>query len=247
MSYIVENPIVIPLMLNSHSGVGVRDGVGKLSNIKYPTNQISESRAFYHMKERAMHCRYIGFTTYRHNIKFVKEEISDQQSDRSFKWDCIKLEDIDLALIEKCFKNSNVRAVSFFPEDRFLIRADRYHPGMTSVLVHWLEDKYKMSPKQIDAIFSISKNKYVPACNSFIMRSADFLKYFNFLDDFLAHIDSLYGLDKFSLNIPVCEAHKGREWGLFTERLIGLYMIVEYGDKFRIAFVDEKKKYSHFT
>ncbi|MBF0216417.1 MAG: hypothetical protein HQL30_05410 [Candidatus Omnitrophica bacterium] len=215
-----------------------------LAEIPYLTNQLAEARAFYHAIVNPNPPDYIGFTTHQHNTKFTLKWLLSgfQYHLMYFPNDCIKIDDVDPAIVEKAFMDQSVKVISFFPEQNYLRQAEYAHPGMTKFLLDALQHLGLLNSLKWCEIDKIQYVKFVPICNSFIMPWNEFKSLFSFLDAFIRYINSEYSLEYGKLQIiPQTPRHYGREWGLFVERLLGLYFITRYGYDFKVAFLDNNK------
>jgi len=181
------------------------------------TNQLAESRAYFHTIKNLNKEEYIGFTPYRHNQKFVE---------------CVKIESITKDLINKCFKNEKVKLVSFDPTNNFMLHIDEFFNGMDKIIIDFLREEYSYTGD----IRKESIGKSTPLCSSFVMKKEEFIKFFQFFNKFVNYITGKWGIEEYSLNIMVGD--KGRGWGYFCEMLMSFYLIYYYGKDFNIVYIN---------
>jgi hypothetical protein len=239
--HVCEGEFIVPLCVNPDFQPGQKAEVVK--SISYTTNQLSESRAFYYALNNPNPPEFIGFTTHWHNLKFTLGNYYLPGADIIyFPKDCMRAEDFSPELVAQAFRDKKTKAIAFFPEQNFLFRADRQHKRMKDILLSWLSKEHKVTAGGLKTIEKIQYRKFVPLCNSFILRWDEFKKYFEFMDDFVRYIDREYGINRFNLGVPVAKRHIGREWGLFVERVMGLYLVYNYGYDFNVVFISKDKE-----
>jgi len=204
-----------------------------LRDVKYKTNQISESRAFLHVCLSPITHKYIGFTSHRHNRKFFR-------LDRA-----IPVQDIDYDMVDRAFSGyDNVKFIGFrvHPSGDFIPKTKIGNSvGVEAFLYGFFRDCYHFSRKDYDNLLCSMKGKLFPYCNSFITTRLDIEYYSSFIMDFLDWGDSNYGLDK--LKIDVKKGHRSyglnRAWGYICEQLIWYYIAFKYDRNFVTAFINE--------
>ena len=178
--------------------------------------QLAENRAFFY----AMcynYSEYIGFTTYRHDEKFIE---------------CIRIERIRKELVEKCFENKHVKIIAFDPTKDFMQHINLYFKGMDKIINDFFMETFEDIPK--------IKNKITPLCNAFIMPQSEFREYFKFFSKFLMYlIEKGFDLNEYNLEIPVSDRNRG--WAYFCEMLLSFYLNYKYPN-FKIAFIDRAEK-----
>jgi len=196
-----DNPFVFPLDV---SKLGI-------------TNQLAEARAYFYAIKNLNKEEYIGFTTYRHNQKFIN---------------CAKMESLTKELIGKGFKNEKVKLISFDPTHNFMLHINEFFNGMDKVMNDFLKEEYSF----VGDIGKESIGKSTPLCSSFVMKQDEFIKFFQFFNKFINYIDKKYGIQEYPLDIIVGD--KGRGWGYFCEMLVSFYLVYYYGKDFKIAYIN---------
>jgi len=222
--------------LNVGKGLFLHNDYEKINNIFFNTNQLSESRAFYYAYNNIeSDLIYIGFTSHKHNYKFNKLTY------KYCPFSCIKIEDIDLDLVDKCFSDNKIKLLSFLPTIKIIEQTEElFHPGMVDFILKWMKDKYDIGNSFKKDLIKWSKTSYVPYSNAFVMKTKEFKRFFNFFDNFITYADKKYDINKYNLEIPVID--KSRGWGYFCERIIAFYLFYKYKNKFKIVYIDKDKK-----
>ena len=200
-----NNPDIIPL---------------NVSKMKDLPSQLAECRAFYKaVKYIGMSKGYVGFTTYKHDQKFP---------------DCVRINDISIDLIERGFRDDQVKLIAFDPTKDIFKHMDEYFPGMSEFIITWMREEMglKDNPRWM------SKMKHYPLCNCFIMKSSEFREYFKFFDKFVNYITDTQGIDNYLLTIPVSNTSRG--WGYFCEMLLSFYLMFKYKNNFKIAHINKR-------
>ena len=178
--------------------------------------QLAESRAFFHARLYD-NSEYIGFTTYKHNEKFI---------------DCIRIERITKELVKTALQNPDVKLIAFDPTNDFMKHINLYSKGMDKIITDFIK-------KEFDKFFQ-GHNMKTPLCNAFIMSQSEFQEYFKFFIKFLMYLEKVgYDLNEYNLDITVGDKNRG--WAYFCEMLLSFYLNFKY-PKFKIAYIDRAEK-----
>jgi len=219
-----NSPFIVPLCLDKDFHAPNK-GIATIGHIQYNTNQLAESRAFYYALKNLDNLDYISFTSHRHNHKYPT---------------CIRVQDIDLNLVNKCFLDKKVRVISF--HNRYgLIDNTRHHPGMTKFLLQYVNEELGLNYWNRLKLRLGCQYSNVPFSNSFIMKTEEFKKYFLFIDNFITYLDSHYDIRKPPQELGIRDYRKSRGWGYVCERILPYYLLYHYGPTFRLVFLDKEK------